>query len=234
MNSSGCALVRPARSQDNQLAMRTLLRTLLISVMVTGGLTQVLGFEKELPPAGNAHEYAIHEEHSDEKVTIAIDPYWSEEQQDYFKTHFRGYQLLPVRLIITNDGDQPISLRDLEIQFITARREKAEPSTVDDIERRIANPVKDTSKPPVQLPLPMPRKAPKRLKGGAAKEIDNLLFQAMAVEPHNTQSGFLVFDVLGMADPLAGTHIYIRGIKLQGKELFYFDLPLRKDAAPGS
>src|SRR5437763_1605301 len=61
---------------------------------------------------------------------------------------------------------------------------------------------------------------------------DYLQFKARAVEAHSTQAGFLFFDTSGMSDPLAGSHIYISGLRNgDGQELFYFDLPLRKAPA---
>jgi hypothetical protein len=55
------------------------------------------------------------------------------------------------------------------------------------------------------------------------------MFKAEAVEPHNTQSGFLFFDVSGVDQPLIGSHILITGLRNgAGQELFYFDIPLQK------
>jgi hypothetical protein len=165
-------------------------------------------------------------------VTIAIDPY-GPERDSIFHVKFAEHHILPVRLIISNDSDQPLSLVDLKIQFTTAKNAKGEPLTKEDVERAIANSAEpqDRSVTRIPIPLPIPRGKPRRLPKGTDEEIDYLIFKAEAVEPHNTQSGFLFFDVSGVSQPLIGSHILFTGIRTaQGQELFYFDIPLQKGA----
>jgi hypothetical protein len=184
----------------------------------------------EIPPAGHAAKFLQHETHSSEGVTIAIDPY-GPEKYSAFHVKFADHRVLPVRLIISNDTDQPLSLADAHIQFTTSRKAKGEPLTKDDVERAVANSVEpqDRSITGVPLPLPIPRRKPKRLPKGTDEEIDYLIFKAEAVEPHNTQSGFIFFDVSGVTQPLIGSHILFTGIRNgAGQELFYFDIPLQK------
>jgi hypothetical protein len=69
------------------------------------------------------------------------------------------------------------------------------------------------------------------VKGGISKkemdEIESSQFAAKAVEPHGTQSGFLFFDVGGIAPPLPGANIDITGITdAKGNELMYFEIPV--------
>lgn len=186
----------------------------------------------DIPPAGHAAKFAQHETHKDEGVTIAIDPY-GPGKDSIFHVKFAEHRVLPVRLIVTNDTDQPLSLVDAHIQFTTARKAKGEPLTKDDVERAVANSVEpqDRGATGVPLPLPIPRRKPKRLPKGTEEEIDYLLFKAEAVEPHNTQAGFLFFDVSGVSQPLAGSHILFTGIRNgKGQELFYFDIPLERSS----
>ena len=182
----------------------------------------------EIPPAGHADKYPLHETHKDEGVTIAIDPY-GPEKDSVFHVKFAEHRVLPVRLIVTNDTDQPLSLADAHIQFTTARKAKGEPLTKDDVERAVANSVEPQDRTAPGLPLPIPKRKPQRLPKGTDEEIDYLMFKAEAVEPHNTQSGFLFFDVSGVTQPLVGSHILLTGIRNgAGQELFYFDIPLQK------
>jgi hypothetical protein len=201
--------------------------SLLLTVLCFSGITIAGEFKRpELPEAFHAKTYAIHEAHDDERISVALDPYIGPGKDSIFQVPYRKNDFLPVRLIITNDGDKPISLRDLKIQFITAHREKAEPATEEDIARRLANVSMPRSKTP-PLPIPVPRKSPKRLKDGTEEEIEYLQFKARAVEAHSTQAGFLFFDTTGMAQPLSGTRLYLSGIRnAAGEEMFYFDLPL--------
>jgi hypothetical protein len=184
----------------------------------------------EIPPPGHAAKFLQHETHPNEGVTIAIDPY-GPEKESAFHVKFYDHRVLPVRLIISNDSDQPLSLANATIQFTTSRKAKGEPLAREDVERAIANSVEpqDQSTTRVPLPVPMPRSKPKRLPKNTQEEIDYLIFKAKAVEPHNTQSGFLFFDVSGVQQPLIGSHILFTGIRNgEGQELFYFDIPLQK------
>jgi hypothetical protein len=77
-------------------------------------------------------------------------------------------------------------------------------------------------------PLPLPNK----VKGTGKKEMDEVSasqFEARAVEPHSTQSGFLFFDVRGIDSPLRGANIDITGVTdAKGNELMFFEIPLDK------
>jgi len=184
----------------------------------------------DIPPAGHAAKFEQHETHAEEHVTIAIDPY-GPEKDSVFHVKFYDHRLLPVRVVISNDSDQPISLADAHIEFTTMRKAKGEPLTKEDIERAVANSAEpqDQSTTRVPLPVPLPRSKPKRLPKNTEEEIEYLVFKAKAVEPHNTQSGFLFFDVSGVQQPLIGSHILFTGIRnSDGQELFYFDIPLQK------
>lgn len=187
----------------------------------------------EIPPAGNADTYPLHETHKEEHVTIAIDPY-GPEKDSVFHVKFAEHRILPVRLIITNNNDQPISLAEAQIEFTTAKKAKGEPLTKEDVERAIANSpaAQERSSTRIPVPIPIPRTNKRtRLPKGADEEIDYLMFKAKAVEPHNTQSGFLFFDVSGVSQPLIGSHILFTGLRSGvGQELFYFDIPLQKSA----
>ena len=183
----------------------------------------------DIPPAGHADKYSQHETHKDEGVSIAIDPY-GPEKDSVFRVKYADHRVLPVRLIISNDTDQPLSLADARIEFTTARKAKGEPLTKEDVERAVANSAEpqDRSATRVPLPIPIPRGKPQRLPKGTDEEVDYLIFKAEAVEPHSTRSGFLFFDVSGVQQPLIGSHMLFTGIRNgAGQELFYFDIPLQ-------
>jgi hypothetical protein len=184
------------------------------------------------PPAGPASTYPAHESHDDEKVTIAVDPYDTPQKAAIFRVKYKDYAFLPIRLIITNDGDQPLMLDSVKIQLVTGSREKLEPAVRDDIFRRISRPEKAASRPKVQLPIPVPHDRDPVGKI-ARDEVPLAMFSTVPVTPHSTNSGFLFFDVLGVRDPEEQAHLYISGIRSGSKELFYFDIPLpATQAAP--
>lgn len=184
------------------------------------------------PPAARADTYPAHETHGDENVTIAIDPYDNPAKTTIFKLKYSGLGLLPIRIIISNDGPKPLMLEDLKVQYITRNRDKLEPATKDDIYRRIARPEKAASKPKVNIPIPGPHKPPRAISRDAIEELDSAMFLTVPVSPHSTNSGFLFFDVLDIDNPEPGAHVYISGIKAATQELFYFDIPLEKYLNP--
>ena len=176
------------------------------------------------PVAHPAKTYRAHDEHPSEKVTIGADPYDTAEKAKIFSVNLNEHGFLPIFFVVTNDGEQPISIANMDVTFTTANRSKITPSSSDDIFRRISNPRANTN----QLPLPIPQK---KVKGGVSQkerdEIESSLFAARAVEPHTTQSGFFFFDVGDIPTPLAGAHIYVTGVNdAKGTELMYFEIAM--------
>ncbi len=182
-----------------------------------------------LPKPADAKTYPAHDTSEKEKVAIAADPYdLPDKTQGVFRIKYKDEDLLPVLLVITNDGGQPVALTGMQVELVTRKRVKIQPATEDDIYRRIARqPMKGDQ--PSANPLPFPRKVKRSVKKEEAQEIQDSRFSAKAVEPHATQAGFLFFDVEGIDDPLAGAHLYISGLRnSQGQELIFFDISLEK------
>ena len=182
------------------------------------------------PPAAPAKTYPAHESHDDEKVSIAIDPFDMPDKAKIFRTNYQQKGFLPIRLIISNDSDQYVMLNDVKIEYITLRRDKLEPATNDDIYRRVIRLKRNPSNPRVPLPVPLPRDKSPVTKDAkiALDELDQAQFVPHPVDPHSMRSGFLFFDITGIDPPEAGAHLYITGLKVGGKELFYFDIPMEK------
>jgi hypothetical protein len=181
-----------------------------------------------MPTAQPARTYPAHDEHPTEKVTVAVDPYDVEYKASIFTVNYRNYGYMPVFFVITNDGDQPISLVDMKAQLNTKDRSKLFPSSMDDLTRRLSHPSRNDSQP--TLPIPLPKK---EVKGGVSKktwdEIEQAQFGAKAVEPHSTVRGFLFFDISDISNPLAGASFYLMGVQdAKGQELMYFEIPMEK------
>jgi len=180
----------------------------------------------KLPPATHAKTYPAHESHDDERVTVAIDPFDVPEKAAVFRVNYKQIGLLPIRLIISNDGDNIVTLNELKILYITVKRDKIEPAATDDIYRRLAKADARADKPRVQPPVP--RKTKPAVSKEAVEEIETLQLLILPVAAHSTNNGFLFFDISGIDTPEAGAHVYVTGLKMDGKELFYFDIPLEK------
>jgi len=217
----------------NRIAMSrcpptTVLVRFVLGILAAIGLSVFCPGAKQfvMPVAQSAKSYPARDEHSDEAVTLALDPYDMADKANIFSVRYNQLGMLPILLVVTNDGDQPVLLAGMKAELVTVDRAKLSPVTPDDIERRLSHPSASANR----YPLPFPTK---RAKGGvsqeAREEIENAQFGAKAVEPHSTQAGFLFFDVQGVATPLAGAHFYLTGVKnAQGHELMYFEVPLEK------
>jgi hypothetical protein len=179
-----------------------------------------------MPPALPARSYPAHDQHPMEAVSLALDPYDLADKAKIFFVHYSEIGFLPIFVVITNDGDQPVELSGMKAQLATASRAKISPATEEDIARRLTRPSANTNRYPIPFPT-------KKVKGGLSKEaveeIQNAQFVAKAVEPHSTQVGFLFFDVSEISVPLAGAHFYLTGVRdAKGNELMYFEVPLEK------
>ena len=193
-------------------------------LLVPGVLIAGKSFVK--PVAKPAINYPAHDFHRDEKVAIAADPYDNPEKAKIFSINFAQHGFLPIFFVVTNDGDQPVSIVNMQVKLITGHDSKLTPVDSDDLLRRLSNPQAKTS---TNNPLPFPHK----VKGGVTKdqmnEIDSSQFAAKAVEPHTTQSGFLFFDIADLNSPLRGANVDITGVRdARGNELMFFEIPMDK------
>jgi hypothetical protein len=198
---------------------------LCLCIVALGGVSHA-GKEFVLPTPQQAASYPAHDEHSDELVTVGIDPYDMADKANIFTVPYADADMLPVFLVITNDGDQPIALTGIKVEFITAKRTKLAPATQDDLYRRLSH----THRPGVvPLPFPIPGRSKSAVSNKALDEIQRAQFSARAVEPHSTQAGFFFFDIDGIGTPLPGAHLYLTGLRnAKGDELMYFEIALEK------
>jgi hypothetical protein len=181
-----------------------------------------------MPAAQPARTYPAHDDHATEKVGVAVDPYDVEDKASIFSVNFRNYGYLPVFFVITNDGDEPVSLVGIKAELNTKNRSRLYPASTDDLVRRLSHPSRNDRQP--TLPIPLPRK---EVKGAVSRktldEIERAQFGAKAVEPHSSARGFLFFDISDIENPLPGANFYLMGVHdAKGNELMYFEIPLEK------
>ena len=208
-----------------QPALNTASRRILLVLSAIAVLTIPLVAKDFVKPAARpAQTYPAHDDHSDDKVAIAADPYDTSDKAKIFSVKFEDHGFLPIFFVVTNDGNQPISIANMEVKLITANHSKLAPASSEDIYRRLNNPQAATR----PSPLPIPRK---NVKGAITQkerdEVESSQFAAKAVEPHTTQSGFLFFDLGDIS--LAGAHLDITGVNdSKGTELMYFEIQMGK------
>ncbi|MEP6644790.1 MAG: hypothetical protein ABJA69_09835 [Acidobacteriaceae bacterium] len=211
--------------QPSALLLRIRKNVSLILAIAMLSISSVASKEFSMPAAKPAATYAAHDQHSDEKVTVAVDLYDTPEKANIFSAHYAEAGMLPIFVVVTNDGDQPVVMTGMKAELVTMDRSKLAPATVDDIYRRLSHPA-----PRNNYPLPFPTG---KIKGGVNKqtlgEIKRSQFEARAVEPHSTQAGFIFFDVADLSGTLSGARFYLTGVRdSNGNELMYFEVPLGK------
>jgi hypothetical protein len=202
----------------------------MVAALMLGAALAFAARDYRAPEVKAAQTYPAHEEHAREQVAIAVEPYDTPEKQKIFPVDFRAHGLLPVLLVISNDGGQPIALTDMRIQMITGEGDKLSPDSSDDIYRRLSNP-RATDRSPLPFPIPR-RKVKGTVSAKTMDQIESAQFAAKAVEPRTTRSGFLFFDVQGLPS-LAGSRILFTNLHNgQGGDLMFFEIPLDKYFGP--
>src|SRR5580698_3795311 len=118
------------------------------SFVLFGCLCAIAAKQFVMPTAQSARTYPAHDDHPTEKVAVAVDPYDVEDKASIFSVNFRNNGYMPVFFVITNDGDQPVSLVGMKAELNTKDRSKLFPSTTDDLLRRLSHPSRsDTPNP---------------------------------------------------------------------------------------
>jgi hypothetical protein len=185
--------------------------------------------DKKAPPAKPAAEYPANDSHPNEHVTIAIDPCDNQKDCDFFRLPYVAHSLIPVRVIITNDGDTAISLEDARMQFISANEDKIPAADLEELNRRLFTykSTQGTKIPIVPITIhhdPIDKKI--------TQDDNDFGFQGTTVNAHSTLAGYLFYDIksLDLDHPLKGAQIYVKMIHTADKkhELFAFTIPFDK------
>jgi hypothetical protein len=178
------------------------------------------------PAVQPATTFAAVEVHDKEQVAIAAEPYDTKEKESIFKVDYLSHGVMPVRLIVTNNGDRPISLRDARILFLTAAGDKIQAAEPEDVERLMTRKEREGSKIPMPGPIPAIKLKPKASNKEIEADFDAFEYQALVVEPHTTRAGFLFYDVSQLDHPLKGAKLHLHKLRdAEGNELFYFEIP---------
>jgi len=187
------------------------------------------GSDHTPPPVQPATTYAAVVVHEDEKVAIAAEPYDTREKEAIFRVDYLSHGVMPIRLIVTNNGNRPISLREARIFFLSAAGDKIQTAEPEDVERLMTRREREGGKIPLPTPLPKIKLKPVASNGDIEKDFDTFEYHALTVEPHTTRAGFLFYDVSGLDHPLEGARLHLRMLRdAGGNELFYFEIPFDK------
>jgi hypothetical protein len=149
-------------------------------------------------------------------LTIGVDPYVSGEKVKaaFGKLVPAAYGVLPVLVVMKNDGDKTIRLENLRVEYVN-RNVRVVATSASDV--RYA---RGPKQPNIALgPLGHSKKNPLN-----AWEIEGRAFAAKMLPAGNTASGFFYFQV----DMQTGATLYLSGLSEAetGKQLLYFEIPL--------
>lgn len=213
---------------------------LLVVAAVLGFLlTSPLSAEKPRKPTPplSAQEYPMHDSHESERVTIAAEPGDTKETRPNTRLNYFDHDMMPIRIIITNDSDFALTLDDARIHFIAGDNTVVPAATDDDLQRRM---ITLGSAKGTKIPLPMPL-PPITVHHNTDKKIlddeSDFGFQTTTVKPHTTVAGYLFYDMQGLDPPvLAKATLELRKVRfaVSNKALDSFEIPLSpspKDAS---
>jgi len=185
-------------------------------VLKAGGENDKSRFEVK-PAAAYPHHQ------TSEKVTIAAEAFETDEQaRDAFgKVNPWRYGVLPVLLVIQNDGPDAIRVDRIKVAYVLPDRTRVEATPAQDV--RFIHGTRE----PRGLPGPTggiritrPPKNPL-----AEWEIEGRAFAAKMVPKGQSASGFVYFQV---PQSSAAASVYVSGLDdpVSGKELYYFEIPM--------
>jgi hypothetical protein len=203
------------------------MRLLLSLPLVAAVLATPAFAQHSPPPVGSTADYPAVESHPQDHLTIAADPYDTPQKASFLRVNYLSANIIPIRIIITNDGDTPISLNNAVIDFITAAGDKVPAAEPRDAERALDRPADPRNKIPIG-PIKIGGKGKNQDKK-IEQDFSEFEYSAIAVEPHTTRAGFLFYDLQDLQNPLVGAHLEFRRIQsADGRELFAFEIPFDK------
>jgi len=198
------------------------------ALALCGAALPLAAKDHKIPVPKDASAYACHDEHA--SVVIAAEPYNTKEQGKLFRVPYLENGFMPIYLVVTNNGDEAISLDQARIDFISSERDRIPAAVPGDVERRMTHLTGPGRPIPMPAPLPPLRRKPKTPDKKIEQDFDDFEYRAATVPPHSTRAGFFFYDVQGLGPgPLKGAKLAVRDIRTaSGKELFTFEIPFDK------
>jgi hypothetical protein len=156
-----------------------------------------------------------------EKVTIAAQPLETDDEtrEAFGKLNPFRYGVLPVLLVMQNDGPNAIRMNRMKVVYTLPDGSHVEATPAEDV--RFLDGVKQPQAGP---------KSPIKLGKGAKNplaewEIEGRAFAAKMLPAGQSASGFVYFQV---PQTSAAASVYVSGMEdaVSGKELYYFEIPM--------
>ena len=200
--------------------VKRLVPAVLVSIAFTGA---VHGADDKTPfLAKPASEYP--HKMTSEKVTIAAQTFITDEEakEPFGKLNPWRYGVLPVLVVIQNDGPNTLRVDRASFVYVLPDRSKVESTPAAEI-RFLQGPKQPQRLPSQAPPLPFPKKG--KASPLAAWEIEGRAFAAKVIPPGQSASGFIYFQAPTTSDAAS---LYVSGLfdAVTRAELYYFDIPM--------
>ena len=157
-----------------------------------------------------------------EGVTIAAQPFMTDDEakQAFGSLNPWRYGVLPVLLVIQNDGKDTLRIDHMKVQYELPDNSRIDATPAPDV--KYARGVKTPKTiPGASLPVHLGSK-----KNPLDEwEIEGRAFSAKVIPPGQSASGFIYFQT---PETSAAASVYVAGLTnaVSGKEVFYFEIPL--------
>lgn len=186
-------------------------------------ITAAVYAEKKSEPFRPAPIETYATKQTNQGLTIAAVPFEDEEEAKpaFGKLNPYKHGVLPVLLILKNEGTKTLNLEGARIQYQATANRKVDETPAEDIAR-----IKGPSRPRLN-PTPIPSGVPGLRKNKNPLNNAVIVERALAARmlpPGESAHGFAYFQT----GHTRGSKLYITGITEadSGKELFYFEVPL--------
>ena len=222
-------LARRVQDRNSWIFLRPLILVAVFTWMVPFSYhAKYKNLKVKADPAGS---YAFHQQQG--PVTIAADPYDNKEKLHaaFDVKDLEKIAILPVHIIVTNEGDDLISLSGLDVNLLDPKNRSLGPLPIEEVIRVIVTRGRSPSVTPRSTgPLPLPRHDSIR---GDAFEIETdfrnkALKEDTRISPKTTASGFVFFPLPDNQKTLAGYKVYIPEVRnLRTRQnLLFFEIQL--------
>lgn len=183
---------------------------------------------RKVPPPLPAAQYPAHDTH--EQITIAADPGDTKDTAPRTRLDYLAHGFMPIRIIVTNDSSQPLSLDDARILLAPANGAAENAASQDELERGTSSVGKEGKKTPLPGPLPPITHHDKPVDSEIAADDNDFGFKSSTIAPHSTAAGWLYYDIRDLdRPPLRGATIEVRKVRWSAtnKVLDTFEIQLQ-------